>query len=82
MEERQQIRDDSDDLLSALNDLKQMEGRKRTEDISSPPFHDLAEAVEDQARHVYRLAAEERIDGDQTSSADVSTNEVSPSNQR
>lgn len=73
------VRDDSDELLHALEELKLMERQKRTEDISTPPFHRLAEEVEDQARRVFELAAEENVDGDRAPTTDVSTNEVRPS---
>lgn len=78
-ERHRRVRDDSDELLTALEDLKQMERAKREADISTPPFHVLAEAVEDQARHVFDVAAEETIDGNRASTSDVSTNEVRPS---
>jgi hypothetical protein len=78
----QQVRDDSDTLLHALEDLKRMEKAKREKDISTPPFHELAEKVEDQARHVFQVAAEETIDGNRAPTTDVSTNEVRPSEDR
>lgn len=77
-----QVRDDSDDLLHALEDLKRMEKAKRDTDISTPPFHLLAEEVEAQARHVFRVAAEETIDGNRAPTTDVSTNEIRPREDR
>jgi hypothetical protein len=81
-ERHRQVRDDSDDLLHALEDLKRMEKAKREADISTPPFHQLAEEVEAQARHVFRVAAEETVDGNRAPTSDVSTNEVRPSDDR
>ena len=77
-----EVRDDSDDLLHELGELKRMEKAKREADISSPPFHELAEAVEDQARLVYRVASQETTDGDRAPTSEVSTNEVRPSDDR
>ena len=76
------VRDDSDELLRALEDLKGMERQKRAEHISTPPFHELAEKVEDQARHVFEVAAEENVNGDRAPTTDVSTNEVRPTDDR
>jgi hypothetical protein len=70
------VRDDSDELLRALDELKRMEQVKREQDISTPRFHELADAVEAQARHVYRVASEESIDGEEAPRSDTSTNEV------
>lgn len=80
--EQRRVRDDSDELLSALDDLKRMEREKRELDISTPPFHERAEAVAKQARHVYDLAAHETVDGNQAPTTDVSTNEVRPTDDR
>jgi hypothetical protein len=74
-----QVRDDSDELIDALDEMKRMEKAKRDEDISTPPFHRLAEDVEDQARHVFSLAAAETVDGNHAPTTGVSTNEVRPS---
>ena len=75
----QRVRDDSDSLLDALNDLKSTELRKRQEDISTPPFHELAEEVEDKSREVFQIAAEQTRDGNRVRTSDVSVNEVAPS---
>ena len=81
-ERHRQVRDDSDDLLRALEDLKRMEKAKREADISTPSFHELAEAVEDQARHVFDVAADETVHGNRAPTTDVSTNEVRPGDDR
>ena len=73
------VRDDSDELLRALEEMKRTEKAKRGEDISTPRFHELAEEVEDRARHVFELAAEETVDGNRAPTTDVSTDEVRPS---
>ena len=64
--------------MHALGELKRIEREKRDQDISTPRFHDLAEAVEDQARRVFRVASQETIDGNRAPTTDVSTNEVRP----
>ena len=79
---RQRVRDDSDSLLEALDKMKSMEQEKRQEDISSPPFHRLAEDVEGQARKVFDIAANETRDGDRAPSGDVSVNQVPPSTEQ
>ena len=81
-ERHRRVRDDSDELIRALEDLKQLEKTKREADISTPPFHELAEAVEAQARHVFEVAAEETVDGNRAPTTDVSTNEVRPTGDR
>jgi hypothetical protein len=78
-DEQRRVRDDSDELLHALQDLKQLERRKREADISSPPFHDLADEVALQARRVFDIALREEHHGDQTERTSVSIDEVSPS---
>ena len=77
--DRQRVRDDSDELLRELDELKRTEREKRTEDISTPRFHELAEDVKNQARRVFQVASEETRDGDRARTSDVSTNEVPPS---
>lgn len=57
------LRDDSDRLLQAVDELRALEREKRLQEVSSPPFHDLARQVEMKAREVFRLAEEEEIDG-------------------
>jgi hypothetical protein len=62
--ERRVLRTDSDRLLDAVDELRALEREKRTLDVSSKPFHDLAERVEAKAREVFRLAGQETDDGD------------------
>jgi hypothetical protein len=81
-DEQRRVRDDSDELLDALDDLKRLEKLKRDETYSSPDFHRLANEVEDQARHVFRVAAEENLHGDLAQHADLTPNDVRPSDDR
>jgi len=57
------LRADSDRLLKAVDELRALEREKRLQDVSSAPFHDLAQRVEDKAREVFRLAEQEEEDG-------------------
>jgi hypothetical protein len=65
VEERdeQHLRRDSDALLDEIDELKAMESTKRQHEISSPEFHDLADRVTDKSRHIFAIAADERVTG-------------------
>jgi hypothetical protein len=77
MEERR-VREDSDELLDAVDELKRLERSKRSRNISTPRFHDVADRVEDQARQVFHIAARETIDGDKAGTSDSSIDEIPP----
>ncbi|HEY0444603.1 MAG TPA: hypothetical protein VGC90_10295 [Candidatus Limnocylindrales bacterium] len=69
-----ELRNDSERLLKAVDELRALEREKRQQQISSQPFHDLAERVEAKAREVFRLAGEEVEDGraaEQTGSSET-----------
>lgn len=74
------LRDDSDRLLRAVDELKALEREKRLEVVSSPPFHDLAREVERKAREVFRMAEQEEADG--SGAEHGGTIEESPPDQR
>jgi hypothetical protein len=74
----QRIRDDSDQLLEGLRELKRLEEAKRSDAISTPAFHDKAERVESAARQLYRIAQEETDDGNAVSTQRVTTEDVEP----
>ncbi len=57
------LRQDSERLLKAVDELRAMEREKRRVAISSRTFHELAERVEQKAREVFRLAGQEEDDG-------------------
>lgn len=71
------LRQDSDELLDAVDELRRMERAKRTHDISSPEFHALADRIESQARRVFDVAAHENEEGDALDRMDTSIDEVS-----
>jgi hypothetical protein len=75
-QEQRQIRSDSDDLLDAVTALKETEQRKRKEVISSEPFHDLAEEVEERATEVWAVAAREKDDGEAAPRTGAATEDV------
>lgn len=76
---RQRIRRSSDKLLSAVDDLKAAERRKRETEMSTPEFHRLAEVVREKADEIWRAAAEEESAGEALSEPQaVTTEEVPP----
>ena len=72
------VRSDSDELLSAIDELRRLEQRKRSEHISTPGFHELADDVVVQARRVFDVASRENADGDRAETTDVSIDETAP----
>ena len=56
------LREDSERLLRAVDELRELERAKRREKISGRPFRELAERVEEKAREVFRIAGEETDD--------------------
>jgi hypothetical protein len=74
--DERRLRSESDQLLEALDDMRRAERAKRTEDISTPEFHRLADDVEVKARHVWEVAARENEDGNRTETTDRSIEET------
>lgn len=60
----------SEELLDALQRLKETEERKRHEPISSESFHRLANEVDAISHEVFSIARDERSIGDQTTRSD------------
>jgi hypothetical protein len=56
---QRQLRDVSDRLLDALQDIRDLEEKKRTKEISTPAFHRLTDDVADASRRVFELAHDE-----------------------
>ena len=71
-----QVRSDSDDLLRALDELKQLESEKRAADSSTPRFHELADRVEEQARMVMEIAGQQERGGNEAGPPDVAIDEI------
>jgi hypothetical protein len=64
---RARLRRDSDELLAAVDEIKRLEREKRTEEMSSPRFHEMADEIERRARAVFRYAADELEAGEDLS---------------
>ena len=62
---RRGLTDKSNQILKAVEELHTMEERKRTEQISSPPFHELAEDIREKSREIFRIATVQEELGDQ-----------------
>jgi hypothetical protein len=75
-DDERRVRSDSDELLEAVDDMRRAEERKRREDISTEPFHRLADEVEAKAREVWRVAHRENDDGDSVPTTDRSIDET------
>jgi hypothetical protein len=58
------LREDSDRLLEAMEELRSLEREKRGLEISSDGFQAMARRVEEKAREVFRLAEEQQQDGE------------------
>ena len=77
--ELRRVRNDSDDLLEKMNLLKDLEKRKRHLEVSTPAFHDAADAVADVSSEIFRVAHDEQAAGDRIERRQgVSTEEVEP----
>jgi hypothetical protein len=61
---RERLRDDSDELMEAVTEIRELEREKRGEEMSTPRFHELAEDIADKSRQVFRLATDEQAQGD------------------
>jgi hypothetical protein len=68
--EKSELADRSEDLLDALQRLKETETRKRHEPISSETFHQLANEVDAISHEVFSIARDERSIGDRTTRSD------------
>ena len=77
--ELRRVRNDSDDLLEKMNRLKDLEKRKRHLEVSTPEFHDAADAVADVSSDIFRIARDEQAAGDRIERRQgVSTEDVRP----
>jgi hypothetical protein len=78
--ERQRVvRDDSDALLGKMHELKDLESRKRHLEISTPAFHDAADAVTDASREIFSIAHHEQVAGSRIDERQgIATEDVEP----
>src|SRR4051795_10427775 len=58
------LRQDSDSLLDAVREIRDLERTKRTQKLSSPEFHQTAEEITDKSRRVFDIARDEEDEGD------------------
>jgi hypothetical protein len=72
------VRADSDELLSAVRELQELEAEKRGQEISSPEFHATAREITERAREVFRRAAQEEKHGAETGDPQQRTTEDVP----
>jgi hypothetical protein len=57
------LREDSDSLLDAVREIRDLERAKRTQKLSSPEFHQTAEEITDKSRRVFDIARDEEDQG-------------------
>jgi hypothetical protein len=77
------LRNDSDGFLDAIRELHELEERKRTQEISSPEFHEIAREITERSRDIFRRAAVQQRDGATVSAPQGTTvDEVSPADAR
>lgn len=82
-EERDRLRDVSDALLGKMNELKELETRKRHLQISTPAFHEAADQVADKSREIFSLAHDEQATGNRIEHRQgVATEDVEPRSRR
>lgn len=77
-DEQRRVRIDSDEILEAMERMRALERAKRTEPISSPAFHRLADEVEATAREVWELAQRQNRDGEAAETTDATIDETEP----
>ena len=65
-------------LLDEVEQLRQLELKKRRTARSSPEFHELAAEVDNVARHVFETASTELIDGGEDSPIEAERDEQHP----
>jgi hypothetical protein len=65
-------------LLDEIDELKRLELEKRQSARSTDQFHDLAEKVDNAARHVFDTAGAELIDGEYDSPLPAERDEQHP----
>jgi hypothetical protein len=60
------LRRDSDELLHGIEQMRSMEREKRQHQVSTPEFHELADAITDKSREIFSIAADEEVTGNRT----------------
>jgi hypothetical protein len=75
-EGRSAIARQSNQLLRAVDELKVLEGDRRQETISTPPFHHLVDDVKAKSREIFRMADAQEALADRTPTQDRSIDET------
>jgi hypothetical protein len=72
-----EVRKDSDALLEAVRKLHDLERVKRSQQLSSPEFHEMAREITQRSREVFRIAAEEEKAGNEVQEPqDATTDDI------
>lgn len=74
--EKEQLRMESDELMEAVEDVRSLERRRRTEAISTPQFHELGDRILERSRDVFRVAQDEESTGNSVETSDVTIEDV------
>ena len=72
----------SDELLDAVQRLKDTEQRKRQAPISSDAFHELANEVDAISHEVFSIARDQRDIGNETEHSDTTIDDVDAERKR
>jgi len=59
------LRENSDSLLAAVREIRDLERTKRGQKLSSPEFHETAEEITDKSRRVFEIARDEEAVGNE-----------------
>jgi hypothetical protein len=79
---RERLNEESQKLLETIDDLHALEEQKRDEDISTPPFHRLADTIKAKAQEAFRISTIEENLGDRIERGEVALNDVDPGGDR
>jgi hypothetical protein len=73
---KRELTDRSAQILGAIDDLRRMETEKRSQPISTPRFHRLAEDITRTSREVFRIAIDQEEIGDQAQRGEQSIEDI------
>lgn len=75
-DEKRQLAKSSNQFLDDVRDLRELEEEKRTEPISTPRFHELAEKIIDKSRAIMNRAILQEDLGDDTETGELSIDDI------
>jgi hypothetical protein len=77
---RDELDEESKRLLRSVDEIRRLEKQKREEPMSTPRFHELANAVESASKAVFQTSRHQRVMGDELSEPQETTiNDVAES---